>query len=426
VADVVVVGSGIAGLTAAATASRAGASVVLVEGPAPAGRARTDERDGFRLNRGPHAIYDRGAGSQVLRRLGITLDGSRPPRRGVLAWEDRTRPLPQPPAGILTTRLLGPADKARLLGVFVRVLRSDPAAVAHLTVDEWLERSLPERPRELLATLVRIGTYTVDTTTLSADVAVERIQAASRGVTYLHRGWSQLTEALREAAPAVHHVRATAHGVVPGRGTVVVDTDQGPVRGRTVVLACGSPAATAGLLPDGAPGSWGRLGPPVAASCLDLGLRQPPPVASWFGVDRPHYLVAHAPGAALAPEGRALVHAMRNLHHDEATSAEELRADLVSLAHRSGIADHDVVVERYLHHMVVASASVTPAGGGLAGRPGVRDSGLAGVLVAGDWVGPTGWLADASMASGEEAGASAARLAAASPGLRPTTAGAVR
>jgi hypothetical protein len=70
-----------------------------------------------------------------------------------------------------------------------------------------------------------------------------------------------------------------------------------------------------------------------------------------------------------------------------------------------------VAFERYLHHMVVVSAMVTPDGGGLAGRPAVTDTATPGVLVAGDWVGPSGWLADASLVSGETAGALAARQA---------------
>ena len=60
-----------------------------------------------------------------------------------------------------------------------------------------------------------------------------------------------------------------------------------------------------------------------------------------------------------------------------------------------------MVIERYLHRMVVVSASVTPTGGGLAGRPAVHDTGLDGVLIAGDWVGPDGWLADGSLVSGD-------------------------
>ncbi len=411
VVDVVVVGSGIAGLAAAATAARAGATVTLVEGPSPAGRARTDERDGFLLNRGPHAVYDRGPGRAVLDRLGVTLDGVRPPKVGVLAWDDHTAPLPQG-IGALVSPFLGPVDKARLAATLARITRLDPADVAHLTIADWLRDLLPERPRQVLATLVRVGTYCADTDVVSADVAVHQLQAAAHGVTYLHGGWAQLTEGLRAAAPGVQ--RRTGSAVTVGHDGDGPFVRLGPgatgdvLRARRVVLAPGSPAAVAALLPDGAPASWSTLGPAVTAACLDLGLRRVPETRSWFGVDRPHYLVAHAPGARLAPDGIALVHAMRNLRHDETTSADELSADLHALARRTGITEDDVVTERYLHRMVVVSASVTPAGGGLAGRPAAHDTGVDGVLVAGDWVGPEGWLADGSLVSGETAGEAAA------------------
>ena len=133
-----------------------------------------------------------------------------------------------------------------------------------------------------------------------------------------------------------------------------------------------------------------------------------PDIRSWFGIDRPLYLVAHSPGAGLAPDGTALVHAMRNLRPDERPSPTSCsgRPAHAGPAHRDP--QDDVVLERYLHRMVVVSASVTPAGGGLAGRPGLHDTGLDVVLVAGDWVGPTGWLADGSLVSGAAAGAAAA------------------
>jgi hypothetical protein len=57
--------------------------------------------------------------------------------------------------------------------------------------------------------------------------------------------------------------------------------------------------------------------------------------------------------------------------------------------------------------MVVTGVTPTPERGGLAGRPGITSAGLPGVLVAGDWVGPAGHLADAALASGEAAGRAA-------------------
>ena len=61
---------------------------------------------------------------------------------------------------------------------------------------------------------------------------------------------------------------------------------------------------------------------------------------------------------------------------------------------------------------MVAHGSPTAAGGGLRGRPTTDALGIAGVHIAGDWVGPIGLLADAAAASGEAAAiAAAARVA---------------
>jgi len=78
-----------------------------------------------------------------------------------------------------------------------------------------------------------------------------------------------------------------------------------------------------------------------------------------------------------------------------------------------------VVEARYLHRMTVVSAAPTPVIGGLAGRPTVVDTGHHNVLIAGDWVGPSGFLSDASLASGEQAGRiAAARSESTAAGVR--------
>ena len=58
---------------------------------------------------------------------------------------------------------------------------------------------------------------------------------------------------------------------------------------------------------------------------------------------------------------------------------------------------------RYLHLMTVAHGMPTTANGGLPGRPAVPVADRPGLFVAGDWVGPDGLLADASVASGRAA-----------------------
>src|SRR5216110_1064012 len=69
--DVIVIGGGLAGLAAGATAARGGASTLVLEAHQLGGRARTVERDGFTFNMGPHALYLGGPGTAVLRALGV-------------------------------------------------------------------------------------------------------------------------------------------------------------------------------------------------------------------------------------------------------------------------------------------------------------------------------------------------------------------
>jgi hypothetical protein len=59
--------------------------------------------------------------------------------------------------------------------------------------------------------------------------------------------------------------------------------------------------------------------------------------------------------------------------------------------------------------MTVVTA-LPAVGTGLADRPSVAVEQTPGLFIAGDWAGPTGWLSDASLASGEQAGLLAARV----------------
>jgi hypothetical protein len=88
------------------------------------------------------------------------------------------------------------------------------------------------------------------------------------------------------------------------------------------------------------------------------------------------------------------------------------RAELRSFARLAGITDDQIVEERFLADMVVTHLLPSPDRG-LAGRPDVTSTGSMGLYLAGDWVGPTGWLTDAAMASGQRAGRLATEPAAA-------------
>lgn len=81
------------------------------------------------------------------------------------------------------------------------------------------------------------------------------------------------------------------------------------------------------------------------------------------------------------------------------SSAGKDEADLEQLldAAQPGWRDHSVR-RRFLPAIEAVGALPTASGGGFAGRPSVDVPGLAGLCVAGDWVGREGFLVDASAA----------------------------
>src|SRR5438445_143566 len=118
--DVVVVGAGLAGLAAGATAAGAGRSTLILDGHPAGGRASTDERGRYRFNRGAHALYQGGEATAVLARLGVSVTGAFPPGQGARGrLGDRIDVLPADTKTLLRTKLLSWRGKlaiARFLG----------------------------------------------------------------------------------------------------------------------------------------------------------------------------------------------------------------------------------------------------------------------------------------------------------------------
>ena len=397
--DVVVVGAGIAGLTAAATASAGGARTLVLEAHRPGGRARTTEREGFTLNLGAHALYRGGAGAKVLAGLGLTPTGAAPPigrYKGSLDWE--LHHLPTGPSSLLRTSVLGVRSKAQLAHFLTRLPHMHSGALAGTSTRTWLDGLGLRLDAEAVAlALLRIGTYCPDVDHFGADAALAQLQiAVSGGVLYLDGGWSQLTGLLAQNIDV--RTSTPARVLEPTAGQIEVGTDEGPVVARQVVLAVGPPAAARALLPE--PPDWGDLGGPVTAACLDLGVRRVPSPGYVLGIDAPLYATTQGPPARQAPAGQAVVGVLRY----GARSAELDRPDLDAHRRLCGVADEDIVFERFLASMTVAGTMPRAEAGGMPGRPTVGDTGTPGIHLAGDWVGPDGLLADASLASGHAAG----------------------
>jgi hypothetical protein len=151
---------------------------------------------------------------------------------------------------------------------------------------------------------------------------------------------------------------------------------------------------------------------PVRIAALDVALRKLPNERSVFAiaVDEPWCFSADSAFVRLAPDNGAVVHLAKYLRGDAVGADSDERQlesalDLIQPGWR-----RVVVHRRFLSTVVVTHAVVAAESGGFAGRTSGRVSGTTNVFLAGDWIGPIGQLADASVASGLAAAQRAAQL----------------
>jgi phytoene dehydrogenase-like protein len=420
-ADVIVVGGGLAGLTAAAFAARAGATVLVLErSEAVGGRAQTHAEGGFLFNVGPHALYDGGAAASAFAELGVRYSGRRPSASGGLAFhEGALHALPGGFVSLLTTDLLTLAGKLQLGTALGSLGRIDAPALRGKTLRQWLDETFGDPVvRGLVEALMRVTSYANDPERSCAAASVAQLQdGLGKGVLYLDGGWATLAKGLKEAAEAAGATVLPAQRVrsveSAGGHVEVVVGEERRYSARTAVLAVPPPVAASLVRGDGADTLRGRAAGlrPVKAACLDLGLRRLPDPRRLFvvGIDRPLYFSVHSASARLAPEGAATIHVAKYLGPQpadaKAVEAElEAFCDVIQPGWRS-----EVARRRYLPSMLVTGALVEAG----RSRPGPEVDGAPSLLVAGDWVGGNSgrgcMLADAAVASGREAG----RLAAA-------------
>lgn len=427
---IAVVGAGLAGLAAAAYLAREGHRVTVFEQAAETGgRARTRDRDGVLHNLGPHAFYRGGAAEEVLAELGVTFTGGNPNGMGVAIRNGRLAALPRDARTMLTSRLFRLRDRAEAGTQLMTLRGGDPEVLRGRTVARYLRDEFHhDASRDYVEAVVRLATYANAPEHIDiADAMVQLRGAGIRGVTYVDGGWQTLVGGLSCSAVeagATIFTGARVARVEPGAAPTVVLNDGRRIETDAVVLAV-APAVAAELLPSAAARRWADDAVPARAACLDVTLRALPRPRRLFalGVDRPWYLSIHTKFARLAPEGLTTVSVAKYLPAGEPHDAE---ADLRELEELLDVVQPGWRVHeegrQFLPEMVVTSAVPRSDRGGIPGRPGPAIPDAEGVFVAGDWTGPTGWLANATLGSARLAAREASRHAAATPAREATLA----
>ena len=331
-------------------------------------------------------------------------------------WRGRTYTLPVGFCSLLTTGLFGACAKREI----ARLMTSLPAVrletLQRVSIGEWVRAHLRDpNVIQLVLALVRYTTYSDDPDRLSASAALDQLRLSVSGaVLHVHHGWGTLVTSLQRAAVSkgteiVCGHRVATVNVVDGHATGVTLEDGSCVMSPAVIVATGPQPAgrlMAGRVEFEVPATAIRV------AALDVALRRLPNERAVFalGVDEPWCFSADSAVARVAPQGGAVVHLAKYLRAGTAgTSADERQLESALDLLQPGWRDV-VVHRRFLPTVVVSHALVAAGTGGFAGRHTGRLPDLGNVFLAGDWIGPTGQLADACVASGVKAARRVAQL----------------
>ena len=205
--EYIVAGGGIAGLTAAIElAGRGGRVTVFEQSQKLGGRGGTETRQGFFLNRGPHALYRNGPAYRAWTEWKIPFTGKSPAVKndGYVVVGNELHPFPADFVRLFTSSVFRGTEKFAAARAFQQLMGKLPDAA--LTVTQWLDEkfgvgSNDNRPRLLVEALTRLSTYSNDFALMSARAALVQVQfAIKNGVLYLDGGWETVVNGLAALA----------------------------------------------------------------------------------------------------------------------------------------------------------------------------------------------------------------------------------
>jgi 15-cis-phytoene desaturase len=201
---VVVVGGGLAGLSAAARLAAQGYSVTLLEKtPKPGGRAITIPLKGFNFNFGAHAIYgrDRSVLRRYERELGLKVDWQPfSPRKVIYDEGESTTVMPATLEGVLRTRVLDAQHKLRFVYEIAQTIGALEQGESGVRIGDYLAPQ-PAPLRKLLLDLASSNFFTSEPERIPSPLYFQyyrRLFTSTRPVSYIGGGWQSIVDGFAE------------------------------------------------------------------------------------------------------------------------------------------------------------------------------------------------------------------------------------
>ncbi|MGG1575180.1 phytoene desaturase family protein [Fictibacillus sp. NRS-1165] len=408
--ETVIIGGGIAGLTAAVYLAKAGISTVVIEkGNQLGGRAQTVKKNEALFNLGGHALYKGGEAEAILNELGIIPSGSVPVTKGSLIWNQSLYTFPSNFTSLLSTKLLSWPGKMELGKLLATLKHINPGALGTLSLREWAEAEIQDpMVRHIFYALCRTSTYCIGPDHQRADAVIQQVIRGLNGVLYVDGGWQTIVEELKESAVNMGVMIITHQSVssIRKNHSFTVSLSNGESIDALSVLSTASPEQTFRLM-EGAESTslstWKDRVKPVFAACLDVSLRTLPNPGQQFaiGVDQHILFSNHSRAARLSEDGSAVCQLIKYLGTNPESNAIDCKQELEHILEMLQPGwRKELKSYQYLPHIAVVHDSCA-MDHHLSYGPSVPE--IPGFYIAGDGAGHGEMLVDAAFASAKRA-----------------------
>lgn len=197
--EAIIVGGGLAGLTAAALLAKQGQKVLVLERGNLGGRAVTLNLKGFKFNFGAHAIYGRDTSTlkTLEKELGIEI-GWRDfnPQKAKYDLGSTLTDIPANILGLFRTRVLKNASKVKFTSEILKTIIGTEKGHPRISIKEWMEgKRVSEDVQEMMLTLASSNFFTGEPEKIPSDVYFnyyQRLFSTNKPVTYIEGGWQAL------------------------------------------------------------------------------------------------------------------------------------------------------------------------------------------------------------------------------------------